>query len=293
MIADLKRPVLQPLRDSLFVEKQLDVSVLRLDTIHPFVSGNKLYKLKYNMEAFQRSGKEYLVTFGGAYSNHIVATAAAGKAAGINTIGIIRGDELNESSNARLRFASDCGMQLKFIPRDEYRQWRNDLKKEKGPFIAMDDAGYFLPEGGSNELAVKGCMEIVNEIENDFGVICCACGTGATLAGISASLGDRQKAIGIAVLRGSKFLEDDIRKMNGGRNNLEVIHDYHFGGYAGKNNELEEFCRWFIETHSIAIEPLYTGRLFFALYKLAKKDFFTPQSKIVVVHTGGIFDVGS
>jgi len=293
MLADLKRPVLQPLYDNLFAERQLEVSVLRLDTIHPLVSGNKWYKLKYNIEAFQQSGKEFLVTFGGAWSNHIVATAAAGKEFGIQTIGIIRGEELNEHSNSCLRFASACGMKLIFVSREIYRLAHDntipidELLKNIKPASLNPKHSFILPEGGAGELAVKGCKEIIQEIPSDFAFICCACGTGTTLAGISAGLSKGQKAIGIPVLHG-QFLEKDVLNMNGGIHNFELMEDYHFGGYAKSNPMLEEFCATFSKMHQLPVEPIYTGKLFYGILDLIQKHYFPPSSKLVLVHSGGI-----
>jgi len=289
----LKLPILQPLTDSLFSENQLDISVLRLDTLHPFVSGNKVYKLKYNLEAFQNSGMEVLVTFGGAYSNHIVATAAACKEKGIPCIGIIRGDELNEDSNSRLRFASDCGMKLHFIKRESYRQLltvtdRIDAQVKELIPGTFNRLLYILPEGGAGELAVQGCREIVQEIPGDFSFICCACGTGTTLAGISSALKPGQKAIGIPVLRGESFLKNDILKMNGGLTNFELLQEYHFGGYAKSDPELETFCHTFTEKHDLPLEPVYTGKLFYGILDKIQKNYFPSSSSLVIVHTGGI-----
>ncbi len=284
-------PVVVKIKDSIFSEKGISLSVLRLDEIHPFISGNKWYKLKYNIEEFFRLKKEYLVTFGGAYSNHIVATASAGKEYGIKTIGIIRGDELTEDSNPSLRFAAQCGMELLFATRDEYRQLRNSgllnvrMISELG---TQNSELYIIPEGGPNAFAVQGCAEIPASVNSDFDFICCACGTGATLAGITTALNENQQAIGVSVLHGEKFLENNILKMNGDKNNFRLIHDYSFGGYAKSNDELDSFCNTFLQQHHLKIEPVYTGKLFFALYNLIKKDFFSRGSKIIALHTGGI-----
>lgn len=282
----LNNPVIVELTDSLFVEKELQVFVLRLDLIHPIISGNKLYKLKYNLEEFHRQKKEFLVTFGGAYSNHLVATATAGKESDIYTIGIIRGEELDENSNECLKFISSCGMKLIFVTREEYRR----LRENNADLFSLVDIPasklFLLPEGGSNELAVKGCEEITRNIPFDFDYICCACGTGATLAGIAKSLKGNQQAIGISVLMGEGFLENTIKKFTASTNNFEIIHDYHFGGYAKSTTELEIFCKRFNEGNDIPIEPVYTGKLFFGVYDLIRKDFFEKGRKIVIVHTG-------
>jgi 1-aminocyclopropane-1-carboxylate deaminase/D-cysteine desulfhydrase-like pyridoxal-dependent ACC family enzyme len=283
---DFQKPPLQKLKDNLFEEKQLNIYVLRLDLIHPFISGNKWYKLKYNLEEFHRLGKEYLVTFGGAFSNHIVATAAAGKEFGIKTIGIIRGEELNKNSNAVLQFASACGMELVFVSREEYRRLKASDEKVRGK-ITSDI--FILPEGGSNEFALQGCTEIVKEIHTPFDCILSACGTGMTLAGIAKSISSHQEIIGISVLHGENFLEKNISEWSG-NNHFKMIYDYHFGGYARVNDELKTFCNTFYYQQQIRIEPVYTGKLFFGLYDLIKKDSFKQGKTIVAIHSGGVFD---
>jgi len=282
---------LETINDALFDEKGVLVSVLRLDKIHPHISGNKWFKLKYNVDSFFNGQKKYLVTLGGAYSNHIIATAAAGKEYGIPTIGIIRGEELNKDSNDALKFASRCGMKLFFVEREQYRHIREKgiLPEELySELHAPNSELYFLPEGGSNELAVKGCKEIVKNIRDDFDCIVCAVGTGTTLAGISNALEYNQAAIGIPVLEGKVFLEKDISGFNGGRKNFRLFHEYTFGGYAKSNDELDSFCKKFLQNHGIAIEPVYTGKMFYALYDLILKDYFKKGSRIIGVHTGGV-----
>ncbi len=292
----LNNPILQSLHDPLFEKKQLNVFVLRDDLIHPFIQGNKWRKLKYNIEECCKEKKEWMVTFGGAYSNHIAATACAGKEFGIKTIGIIRGNELDEKTNPVLRFANECGMKLIFVSREEYKTIRSsdspgELIERISPLQrrgVRGEAIFILPEGGSNSLAVKGCEEIIGDVPIDFDYICCACGTGATFAGIINGINSNQKAIGVAVLKGGEFLLDDVKKYSGEKTNFQLFHDYHFGGYAKSTGELAGFCKSFIERTSIPVEPVYTGKLFFGIYDLIRKDFFQPGKTIVIVHTGGV-----
>ena len=282
---------LEKLNDSLFADKGVAVSILRLDSIHPVTGGNKWFKLKYNLQAFLKEKKDLLVTMGGAYSNHVIATAAAGKEKGIPTVGIIRGEELNENSNEDLKFASACGMKLFFVSREEYRRIRQTevLPEQISSSLPSPLSNpFFLPEGGSNALAVKGCREILNFITEDFDYIICPVGTGATLAGISTGLNEHQSAIGIPVLEGKDFLEKNIYDLNGGRKNFKLMHEYTFGGYARTNEELEHFCKNFSLTNHIPAEPIYTGKMFFALYDLTRKNYFRSGSRIIAVHTGGI-----
>lgn len=285
MTLELKASFLQEVNVPLLAEKGIRLLVKRDDLIHPYVSGNKWRKLKHNIKAFHESGSDVLVTMGGAYSNHIIATAAAGKAYGIKTIGLIRGEELTDDANAALRFAKKCCMELRFIPREAYRSLRSS--QDVMSYLSNRKL-FFLPEGGFNELAVKGCEEIVDEITVPFDYICCACGTGATLSGIIRKLQPQQKAIGFAVLHGEGFLEKEISVYAGGLSpQWSVNFDYHFGGYAKSTKELDDFCTAFSDQQQILIEPVYTGKLFFGIYDLIKKDFFKPGSTVVAVHTGG------
>ncbi len=291
VVVSINMPPLQKLKEKLFDEKKVSVSVLRLDQIHPSISGNKWYKLKYNVEEFFRLKKKYFVTFGGAYSNHIVATAAAGKEFGMQTIGIIRGDELHGNSNDVLKFAGSCGMKLLFISREEYKKMRKDKTRIETFLSVLNTKSselFVLPEGGSSLPALKGCAEIAGSILEDFDSIICACGTGTTLAGISSALNKNQKAIGISVLKDADFLDKNIVDWNEGRNNFHIVHDYHFGGYAKSNRELVSFCDTFYSSHQIKIEPVYTGKLFFGLYNLISTGFFAEGTRIVAVHTGGV-----
>ena len=288
MLEVSNRAEIEVLRDPLFIDRGLHVCVLRLDTIHPTVSGNKWYKLKYNLLEFHRQQKQCLVTFGGAYSNHLVATAAACKEEDIYAIGIVRGEELDENSNDSLRHAASCGMKLFFVSRNDYRNLRDDHSSliSKLPFSASEI--YFIPEGGSNDLAVKGCKEIVEEIQVDFDFICCACGTGGTIAGISSALKNHQQAIGVSVLKEAGYLSDRIKHLSKSPPNFQLIDDYNFGGYAKTTSELNEFCRLFSSQNNIPIEPVYTGKLFYGIYDLVRKGFFEKGKTIVFVHSGGV-----
>lgn len=288
------------IEDDLFSEKAVSVSVLRLDAIHPHINGNKWCKLRYNLEEFAHQQKKFLVTFGGAFSNHIIAVAAAGLEYGIQTVGIIRGDELHESSNPALQFASQCGMKLFFMPRDEYKK-NAGIPENNFPFglekifvsaengISAENC-YVLPEGGANDLGVKGCAEMIREAAEDFDVISCACGTGTTLAGISSALNRFQEALGIAVVNRETLTDDHVLSMNGNRKNFSLRYDYTFRGYARSAPELDLFCSRFSDQHQFKIEPVYTGKMFFGLYDLIKTDFFKKGSRILAVHSGGIHE---
>lgn len=279
MFPETKNILLQKIEAAFLKEKEISLNVLRLDLVHPYISGNKWFKLKYNLEEARNQKKNTLVTFGGAYSNHIIATAAAGKEFGFKTIGIIRGEELNETNNPVLQFAKDCGMELRFVPREEYR------KKE----LHYNEDYYLLPEGGTNKLAVKGCSEISSYIDIPSDYICCAAGTGGTIAGIISSLKTNQKAIGFSVLKGGDFLKNEIEKLVPLKTNFDLQTEYHFGGYAKKNEELLNFISDFKENHNIKLDFVYTGKMMFGIFDLIKKNYFEKGATIVAVHTGGLF----
>lgn len=265
---------------------KVSVFIRREDLIHPFISGNKFRKLKYNLLQAKSENKETFLTFGGAFSNHIAAAAYAGKEYGFKTIGIIRGDELESkiSENPTLQFAQECGMQFKFVTREDYRhktevEFISNLKQEFGDF-------YLVPEGGTNEFAIKGCEEILTKEDAEFDFICCAVGTGGTISGIINSLLPHQKVLGFPALKGD-FLKEDIRKF--ARNeNWEVITDYHFGGYGKVNPELIAFINQFYDENQIPLDPIYTGKMVFGVMDLIEKNYFPENSKILLIHTGGL-----
>jgi 1-aminocyclopropane-1-carboxylate deaminase len=254
--------------------------------IHPFISGNKYRKLKYNLQKAKALHKDLLLTFGGAYSNHIAATAYAGKLYGFKTIGVIRGEELvnKVDSNPTLKFAEDCGMQFKFIDRETYRKksdndFVENLKTEFGDF-------YLIPEGGTNQLAVKGCEEILNEDDSDFNFICCCVGTGGTISGLINSAKPHQKILGFPALKGD-FIREDIRKF-AKKHNWDLITDYHFGGYGKIKPELITFINDFKNKYHIPLDPIYTGKMMFGIFDLMEKQFFPEDAKILAIHTGGL-----
>jgi len=266
----------------------VDLFMLRLDLIHPNINGNKWFKLRYNLDEAKHQNKGTLLTFGGAFSNHIAATSAAGKEFGFKTIGIIRGEELNESSNPTLEFARKNGMKLYFVTRGNYRkknsqEFISELKNLFGDF-------YMLPEGGTNELAVKGCSEIISNVDIPFDFICCAVGTGGTIAGIISSIEKNQKVIGFPVLKDTEFIENTVKKFVGGKKNWTLNYDYHFGGYAKTSSELLKFADRFKKQTDIILDPVYTGKLMFGIYNLIKRKSLKKGAKIIALHTGGILN---
>jgi 1-aminocyclopropane-1-carboxylate deaminase len=266
--------------------KGISLVIKREDLIHPFVSGNKFRKLKYNLLQAKAENHTTLLTFGGAYSNHIAAVAYAGKENGFQTIGIIRGDELADkiASNPTLKFAQECGMQLEFVSREAYRlkteaAFLEQLEEQYGSF-------YLVPEGGTNAFAIKGCEEILTNEDTVFDYIGCAIGTGGTISGIINSALSHQKVLGFPALKG-EFLQDEIRNFVH-NDNWELITDYHFGGYAKVNDELIAFINWFFEQTQIPLDPVYTGKMVFGIFDLITKNYFPENSKILLIHTGGL-----
>ncbi|MBL7883465.1 MAG: 1-aminocyclopropane-1-carboxylate deaminase/D-cysteine desulfhydrase [Bacteroidia bacterium] len=281
-------PPLQQITDSFLEKKGVKLFVLRTDLNHSEISGNKLYKLKYNIEEAKNQNKNTLLTFGGAFSNHIAATAAAGKIAGMNTIGIIRGDELPQL-NPTLRLAKENGMQLYFVSREVYRN-----KDELNNYVhkTFNNNCYIIPEGGSNKLGVKGCTKIVEEIKIPFDYICCPCGTGATLSGIVLSLKEQQQAIGFQVLKAEHYIHNEVKhwlaQFDAHKSNWQVNEDYHFGGYAKCNDKLKQFTVDFKKQYNIPLDYVYTAKMIYGIFELIKKDFFRPETTIIAIHTGGL-----
>lgn len=294
---NLNASPLQRLQSPFLEQANIQLYVKRDDLIHPQFGGNKWRKLKYNLEYAKENQIDTLLTFGGAWSNHIYATAAAGKHFGFNTIGLIRGEQ-HTPLNATLSFARDCGMQLHYIDRKEYRQ------KDEADFLdkikqRFGDV-YILPEGGSNALAIKGCAETIEEISSEmevpFDIICCASGTGATLAGLVSAISPRQTAIGFSSLKGGEFLnrevENFLNSANTGSNlaakNWHIETDYHFGGYAKINDALIQFMSDFHTQYGFALDAVYTGKMFYGLFELIKSKAFKPGTTIIAIHSGGL-----
>lgn len=267
-------------------ERNIEVYIKREDLIHPFVSGNKFRKLKYNLAEAKKQNCKTLLTFGGAFSNHIAAVAFAGKAEGFKTIGIIRGDELAEkiNNNATLKFASENGMHFEFVSREMYRH-----KTDEAFLLSMKekfDDFYLIPEGGTNELAVKGCTEILTEDDKKFNYIACAVGTGGTIAGIIKSSLPNQQVLGFPALKGD-FLQNEIRNF-AHETNWQLINGFEFGGYGKVTPELITFMNDFYAETQILLDPIYTAKMVFGVRSLIEKGFFPDNTKILLIHTGGI-----
>jgi len=283
------------IKNPLLDEKNIEVSVLRDDLNHPIIQGNKFWKLKYNISNAQKKGNSTILTSGGAYSNHILAVAQAGKEFGFNTIGIIRGEE-NLPLNFTLKTATELGMQLHYIDRTTYKikhtqDFKDYLRNIYGAF-------YLIPEGGTNYYAVNGCMEIIKD-SSLYDYVCCPIGTGGTISGITIANKNQSKVIGFPALKNGDFLKDEVHsQINSVTQDEELTDilmesfslqtDYHFGGYAKINEELINFVREFNSIHGFKWDLIYNGKMAFGVFDLIKKNHFPKGSKILLVHTGGL-----
>ena len=285
------------------MHRDYTVSILRLDKIHPEISGNKWFKLKYNIQKAKRENYQTLLTFGGAHSNHIAAMAAACRESGLRSIGVIRGENTNHPSPTLIN-ARENGMEIFFLERKKYSDKYSAsvfrfLEEHFGKF-------YTVPEGGNNKEGILGCREILPE-ENYFDYVLCACGTGATYAGIVSSCKPGTVVMGINVLKGKNGLVEEVQKnlstlfsekkisLKGNEELEKVIIEnscitdkYCFSGYAGYEQQLIDFKSDFEKMFSIPLDYVYTSKLFYATFDLMKKKKFTPGSKILIVHSGGL-----
>lgn len=270
----------------ILLDAHVHVHVKRIDLAHPTISGNKFYKLKYNLLEAKQQGYNSLLSFGGAYSNHIYALAHAAQAYGFQSIGIIRGEELQyQTLNQTLQTATNLGMHLEFISRSQYRQ------KHTTEFLAQLKQHYpdafIIPEGGTNALAVQGCEEILSQTDQqNFDYICCAVGTGGTISGIINASLDHQKILGFSALKGD-FLEKEIQQWTDKRN-WQLFSEDTFGGYGKFNDDLLKFIQQIQHHHQLPLEPIYTGKAFYRLMQLVQENYFPIQARILFIHTGGL-----
>jgi len=265
--------------------KNIQCDVLRLDQLHTVISGNKWFKLKYYLADAMETGKKRITTFGGAYSNHIVATAFACKEAGIKSRGIIRGEKPLQISGS-LTDAIAYGMELLFVSREEYKNKENIIDQ----FSGKDD--YWINEGGYGINGMLGAKEIMQSADtSSYSHIVCACGTGTTLAGLIEAASPNQKCIGISALKGHLNLEKDVMELLAPKHqqkSFELFHDYHFGGYAKHPTELISFMNELWEQERLPTDIVYTAKLVFAVKDLMAKQYFSPNDKLLVIHSGGL-----
>ncbi|MEI9808107.1 MAG: pyridoxal-phosphate dependent enzyme [Bacteroidota bacterium] len=261
--------------------KDIEIAVLRLDKIHPVISGNKWFKLQYYLKEVKEQGKKKVVTFGGAYSNHIVATAAACRMNDISSAGIIRGEEPAVWSSTLLQ-AKQYGMQLHFISRSDYAE-------KKIPVSLQNTENYFINEGGFGQKGAEGASAILHYVKDDFTHYCCAVGTGTMMAGLISGISPHQQVIGAAVMKNNYALNENVRSLlHNETGNWQIIHDYHFGGYAKHKPELIAFMNEFYSETGIPSDFVYTGKLFYAITGLLAHNFFPAGSRLLLIHSGGL-----
>lgn len=252
------------------------IGVLRLDLIHPEISGNKWFKLKYNLQEAKYQKKDIILTFGGAFSNHIAATAYACNVFGFKSIGIIRGEN-SAASNPTLLFSRKNGMELQFVSRETYKL-KHEISYLQSLYSLYPNA-YIIPEGGDNALGQKGCQDILTSETDIFSTIFCAHGTGSTYKGISKSLLQSQQLLAVNVLK-FEAVSNHPR--------TQILNQYHFGGYAKHTQELLDFKYWFENTYTIPLDYVYTSKLFFAAFDLMKKDLLPKNEPLLIIHCGGL-----
>lgn len=264
------------------------VNMLRLDMLHPVISGNKWYKLKYNIEYARANNYKSILSFGGSYSNHLVATAAAARQNNLQAIGIVRGDYLNASSSKTLQDCTSLGMHLKFISKRDYE------KKTDEDFLnelsAAFDHPFIIPEGGANELGRKGAGDIALLIPEKYDYICVSVGTATSFIGLRNALNANQKLFGFAPMKGGKYLESDIEKytLKEKNTNWQLFDEWNFGGFGKWDQELVQFMNSFLEQNHLPLDIVYTAKMMFGVEALLQQDFFPKSAKILCIHTGGL-----
>ena len=269
----------------LLKEKGIQLAFKREELLFPGISGNKYRKLKYNIQAAKAAKQLTLLTFGGAFSNHIAAVAYAGAVHGFKTIGVIRGEELASLPlNPTLEKAKSHGMSFHFVTREAYRE------KHRPQYVAklQEAFGHFdlIPEGGTNALAVKGCAEILHALDTKFTHISVAVGTGGTLSGLAEAAFEYQEILGFPALKGA-FLQKDICNFTQ-QNNWSLFESYHFGGYAKVTPSLVHFANQFNIDTGVVLDPIYTAKMVFGVMDLIANDYFESGSHILMIHTGGL-----
>ncbi len=276
------------------IQKNIRLWLKRDDLLHAQVSGNKWRKLKHNLIAAERQQKNHLLTFGGAHSNHLYATAAAGRLFGFQTTGVVRG-EPPTSLSPTIHFAQSCGMNIEFVSRAQYQKWTQ--KTDYQALINIFSDKYVIPEGGTNDWAILGCQEIVTELREQMfdlkkSYLCTSVGTGGTISGIISALGGTGKVVGFAALKGD-FLTQEVSKIlrSGGdevSQNWAINNDFHFGGYAKFQPTLITFVNNFKKQYGVALDPVYTGKMMFGIFELLQNNYFLPDSDVIAIHTGGL-----
>ncbi len=270
----------------LLEQKHVELWLKRDDLIDPVISGNKWRKLKFILNHALALNSQTIISMGGAYSNHLHALAYVAKTLNLNSIAYIRGEQ-PENFSPTLKDIQHWGMQLRFVSRSEYRELRSCMQYNQYP--ATQTGEYWLPEVGSTELALLGVAEIIAEIDMDYDHLCVPCGTGTTLAGLINAAKKNVRITGFSALKGGGYLKQEVEHLLFTQSsNWSINLDYHFGGFAKTNNTLFQFMESFYKLQGIALEPVYTGKMLYALFDLISKDQFKPGEKIIAIHTGGL-----
>lgn len=284
MAITLNEPYIQNLHAAWYQSYVQQIDILRLDVLHPVVSGNKWYKLKRNIIFAKEHSFKSILTFDGGYSNHLVATAAAAQYHGLRAIGIVRGQYSQVTPT--LQVCQQYGMQLAFVPQHEYKLktdevWLNELlKKYENPFL--------IPEGGANEQGREGAAEIARYIHRDYTHVCLSAGTGTTFIGLRNALPEEQYMIGYVPMRGGTYLKSEIAPFVSGKNNWQLFDDFHFGGFGKYTDELINFMNKFYEQHHIPLDVVYTAKMMYGIEHQLARGIFPASAKILCVHTGGL-----
>ncbi len=289
VITQFQEPFLQPVNEPLLEDRGISLWIRREDLIHQEISGNKWWKLSLNLQhIIGLDPVPTLLTFGGAYSNHLYATAAACSELGIECIGIVRG-EIQQPLNPTLAFATEKGMKLVPVTRSAYRDKELLIQQFEKDFSGL----YVLPEGGTNELAVRSCIQMVNGRMQKMDIICVPVGTGGTMAGIVAGMESNGSVLGFSALKGN-FLTEEVDQWlqkvfpDESLTNWTITSDYHHGGYGKITDELIGFIEQFYIRHGILLDPVYTGKMMFGIYDMIRRDMIPAGSSICAIHTGGL-----
>jgi 1-aminocyclopropane-1-carboxylate deaminase/D-cysteine desulfhydrase-like pyridoxal-dependent ACC family enzyme len=283
-----KAAVIEQIQHPVLEEREIQLHIKRDDLLHPIISGNKWRKLKYTLLYALTHGHQHIISMGGAYSNHLHALAYIGHKLNIKTTGLVRGEQPAEE-NQTLSDLKKWGMTLEFVSRSVFRELRKNRGHDSKP--AKQYKGFWIPEGGATQDALRGVSEILQEIiDIDFDMLTLACGTGTTLAGLAKTLPDTKRILGFSALKGGGFLEKDIKKLLRKKSchNWSVNFDYHFGGFAKSNEELISFIEEFQSHNNIPLEPIYNGKMLFGLIDLIKNNSFKKGQQIIAIHTGGL-----
>ena len=277
----------QSLNSNWYNKKVAGVDMLRLDKVHPIVSGNKWFKLKYNIQACRQQGHDTILTFGGGYSNHLIATAFAAKEANLKSIGIIRGEELGERPSATLKQCEEYGMQLHYVTRGQYKEryekvWQNELSESYDAFV--------VPEGGANNFGVKGAAEMLEPVQNieQYTHVLLAAGTGTSLAGVRNVLPENIQVWGFVPMKGGAYIHEQIKEYTEEGLPFRIYDDWHLGGFGKYNEELIDFMNEFYHMNTIPLDVVYTGKMMFAVNEMLNANAFNTSDKLLCIHTGGL-----